>query len=291
MAKAHLFWVIPNEGSAAEMQRLVEEYCRDPSNLEFSIRENSFLAKEAAWDRRRGAFTISVFKLRESDLPSKVGPDGQVESLALEDDDDLGEPIVFAYYPALEVCIVQDSQNGPRHPVVREVLREIGHDTPIHLSPVLEQDMMERLEDARIFRSLEFVLKSPTHIEELRRAGRPVAQALDLLGELGGVNVTVKVTMGHNSGSLDGRVKRMAEQLVDFGDTDLGKLKLKASAGEDEPVEPLDMLNARVSREFEVAFNGREMDRADCRRRLLAVFESLRAEIDAQRNLGNHRDE
>lgn len=291
MTKAHLFWVIPSQGTPEEMKRLVRDYCEDPDALEFTIRESRFLAKEAQWHAGRSVFTMSVFKIRESDLPVKVGPNGEVESLDLEEDDDLGEPIVFAYYPDLEVCIVQDNHTGPRHPVVREVLRSIGHDAPIHMSPVLRRDMMERLEDARIIRALEFTLTSPQQLQDLRAAGQPVGRALQMLGDLGGVNVSVRVSMGHQRGSLLDGVKGVAQRLVDFGDTELSTLKVSASAGQEAPVEQLDMLNARVSGEFDVNFNGREMDRADCRRKLLNLFEGFRDEIGAQRNMGNHRSE
>jgi len=285
-SKAHLFWVLPNEGTPEEMKTRVSNFCQNPVDLEFPIRENSFLAKEARWDARRGAFSMSVFKLRESNLPSKVGPDGEIASLDLDKDDDLGEPIVFCYYPDLEVCIVQHSQTGPRHPVVREVLRRVGRDVPVYMSPVLKQDMVERLNDARIFRAIEFSIKSPQELQDFRAAGKPVSRALQMLGDVDGNNVCVRISMGHEKGSMSNAVKKVAQSLVDLGDTDLGVLKVDASAGEGEPVEQLDMLNARMVREFEVKFNGREMDRDDCCRKLKNLFEGLRGEIVDQRHAG-----
>lgn len=290
-SKAHLFWVISNEVNVKQMRKLIADFCADPSDIEFSVGPNDFTASEMSWDPKQGAFTVSVFKVRASDLPAAIDEDEGVQSLDLEEDTNLGEPIVFAYYPDYEVAIVQYNHSGPQHPVVRAVLNAIGHEGPIHMSPVLRQDMVEQLETASIFRSLEFSLQSPKQQQELAAAGSSVKEALSMLENIGGVNVTVKVTMGHQKGTLLDGVKNTAKKLSEIGDSDLGTLKVNAASNENAPVEQLDLLKARIVREFEVKLTGREMDREDCGSKLRSLFASLKEDVQAQRKASMHRVE
>ncbi len=288
--RAHLFWTQPEGTPPQEMRDHLAAFCENPSILNFSIGLHDYEASEVSWNDKQGAFTCSVFRVRANNLPPTLSATEGIKSLEIQDDTNLGEPMVFAYYPDLEVSIVLYNHDGPRHSTIRSILNQVGHDGPVIMSPVLREDMMQRLDDAKIFRSIEHSLQSPTHRQELQAAGSSVGYALSMLGDVNGVNINVKITMGQERGSLADTVKSTAMKLAEYDDTDLGTLKVKAASDEESTAETLDLLNARIVREFSVRANGREMDRTHCGSQLRSLFASVRSIIESQRKAGSNGD-
>ena len=279
--RTHFFWVVPSEGSPEDMRQLVSGLDEDLEDKHFSQGLTNFRATEFVWDEDSGAFTATVFKVREQGLPSALDDEDGATPLPIDDDTSLGEPMVFAYFPDYEAVIVQYNHNGPRHTTVANVLNQLGHPTPIYISPIINDETLDRLDDVNVFRTLEYSMKSPKQRSELKAVDASVGKALDLMAELGGVNLSVKVTMGHEKGSLK-RIKSIAKKLVDFGDTDVGTLKVNARVNDETAMEHLDLLKARIESPFNAVMNGRELDRDDCRIKLIALFESRQEEIEAQ---------
>ena len=283
-AKLHFYWVHLQDKDRGRVVRLLKENYEEGIDLSFDQGGHSFLAKEARWHKKGAAFTISVFKLRDEELPSSVDSIGNVELLDLDDDSCLGEPIVLAYYPGLGVAAVPFSSVGPRHTVLRQILWEIGLQEAIELEPVLRLDSLERLQHASILRKVQIKLGDTGGLKTVRGQHSSVDQALNLLGDSHGVSISIQISMGHQKGSLAQSLKGALLDLANSGSDSVKQLKLSASQGEGSAVEVLDLLKARLVRRIRLDFTDRVLDRKRCRTRVLARFEEVRSEIVSQQD-------
>ena len=103
--------------------------------------------------------------------------------------------------------------------------------------------------------------------------GLPVEKAIELADSVGGLDISVSVSMGTKKGGLITRtVKKCAELLVDADATHIKRLVLNASEDEDVKCQHLDLLKARVEYTLELANEAREIDRADCQRQLVKIL-------------------
>ncbi|MFN5944848.1 MAG: DUF6731 family protein [Phycisphaerae bacterium] len=279
--KAHCFWVQSVSGTSEELKTLVKKFADDGKDVEFSHGLHTYRASEAQWTSA-GVFSATVYKLRHNDLPLAVSDEG-VDDLPIDAKTDLGEPMVFVYYPAISAAMVHYAHNGPRHSVIAPFLNQIGHPHAITVEPIILRDMMKRLQDAKFFRSIKFTLRGVQDNKELPKAGSAVAHSVEIADELSGVNVTVEVTMGHAKGSLGvGKLKDLARRLSHFGDHEVTTLQVDAGTEDGGAVEMLDLLKAKVGTELEIADRGRYMDRVDCRSKLIYAFNQRKTEIEQQ---------
>jgi uncharacterized protein DUF6731 len=285
VVKAYQFWVTPSTSTGAQFRAAIASRGTSPSNFEFDYSGKSYLASGLNWNSQRGILTGTVYLRRSADLPSAIEGD-RARPLPIATTTDLGEPMCFAYHPEASGAIVHYAHTGPRHSVLREVARHLGLDEAIGIEPVIRSDMLQQLDQKRVFKGIEFALSDPTGIAELRAAGGSVGRAISLLGDLGGVNVSVQITMGHTNGSLSQTAtKRLATKLATLGasvvDDDepsgVRKIKVRGSDGVDAPVEELDLLNAREVIELEVEESHRSIDTTDaCNKLRISLVSRLR---------------
>ncbi|MCC6228527.1 MAG: hypothetical protein IT432_04795 [Phycisphaerales bacterium] len=279
--KAHCFWVQPIEGTSEDLKACVKKFADDGKDVEFTHGPHMYRVSESQWTTT-GAFSATVFKLRHNDLPAAVS-DAGVDDLPIDDETDLGEPMVFVYYPALSAAIVHYSHNGPRHSVIAPFLNQIGHAGAIVVQPIIVRDMMQRLQDAKFFRAIRFTLRGVQGNNQLPKLGSAVARSVEIADELSGVNVTVEVTMGHARGSLGvGKLREVARKLAHLGDHEVSTLQVDAAPDDEGTVEMLDLLRAKVGAELEIADRNRYMDRTDCRAKLISAFGQRKKEIEQQ---------
>lgn len=282
--KAHCFWVMPEDGSQNDIEKRFRQFATKGKPVEFTAGFQSYLASEPRWHSKARAATVSVFRLRSSALPAAV-KGSAVTRLPIDPDTNLGEPMCFAYFPDLGVVFVQYAHTGPRHSVLPDLISKLGFPHPVRLEPILRTDMLERLENTGFVRSLLFTLHKPQSNAELKAQGAPVAKAIDLVKELEGVNIRVEVSVGHeHRGLVLDTVKGVARKLLKFGDAEVTALQLNAADKEDARCEKLDLLGGRIEVELSIADGNRELDRADCHKKLLAGFKVVRGDIEKQKN-------
>lgn len=283
--KAYCFWVLPKEGNAEEVARLLRSYADHPRSIAIAQGANEFAVCEPRW-RTAGdskIFTATAFKLRSRAFPSVVGDAGP-EPLVISPEKRLGEPMCFAYDPAEGVAVVLFAANGPRHTLIAPFLAELGFEHELQIEPILRADMMERLDRTRYATSIEFNLKDVRRDDELKKAGLPVERAIEMVDSVGGVDVHVHITMGREKRSLAvDVVKGVAYFLQDLGGSYVTRLQLKASESEDQRCETLDLLNARIEIEMDVSDAQRELDRDDCQRKLVRAMKEVLPAIRKQR--------
>lgn len=278
--KVFPFWVQPEGVPNARIRPRLEAAVEAERTLEFSIGESDYSASELRWIGQGGAFCASVFKIRDRALPVEVEQGGTVRNLDLDEESDLGEPVVFVYYPDLEVALMPFSVAGPRHPAISQVLRLLVQDAPFRLTPVIDYTVLERVIDSPLVRSIEYTLSDPggEELQRLRNAG--TFAELQTLGHHAGVNISIKISMGYREGGLANVAEKITQLL---GGQSVTRLNAKV-LDEDQRLKPFDLLEARLWRQVEVPMAGRFLDRDALRGSLLALFERLRPEIQRQRD-------
>jgi hypothetical protein len=276
--KAHCYDVWPNEGNSEQVLTVLRSFVKRPFLVEFDQSGHRVCVCEERLrtaNKRQEIFTASAFRVRKKAFPSVVGPSG-VDRLRIPDDTDLGEPTCFAFDPIAGKAAVYYTQNGPRSGVIREFLNEIGFPHEMSIEPVLRTDMRERLERTRFVQSLQFKIKDALGADHLRNAGVPVEKAIDIVGAVGGTDISVDVSISRSdSGLALSVVKRVARHLERVGDTHVQRLVLNAAEEEDAKCQKLDLLNARVEFTLDVADDDRQLDRSDCQQQLVEVLKEM----------------
>ncbi|MBL0871636.1 MAG: hypothetical protein IBJ18_13780 [Phycisphaerales bacterium] len=273
--KAFMFWVTPVDHPASGARDAVVEYMKKPAAFEFSHGGHNYLAEELTWNSQRSILTGTVYRIRTSALPVAVNGT-KTHALPLGKDEALGEPMCFAYWPDPGAAVVHYAHNGPRHSVMPALLSKMGYPNAIAVEPVIREDMLQQLQSKQYVQAVEFALSDPDGMQELRDMGGSVGHAIKMLKDLGGVNVRVEVTMGHTKGEglVVNTAKTIARTLAKIGTTTaddhspVRTVKVKASDGDDAPLEELDLLRAREPIFLTIDEQGRHLDRTDCQKKL-----------------------
>lgn len=272
------FFHVESEESAAHIERLCSQYARARTSAAFTVQHElrRYELTNAAWNANDKALVGTLWRVREAELPSKL-KSGSVSSLGIAADEDLGEATSFAYMPSKAVAVVQYNHNGPRHSVVREILYNAGVSAPLVMSPVLKSDALKRMQKAKLVRRVEFALAKPSQDElaALRQVGGAVSDALDAMEDLGGMTVRVTISMGHNRGGLSERAKTFFEAMS-HGGSPIQALKANIKESDEHATEMVDLLGGRRTITLEIPEKNREVDHAECRKRLLRSLRSFK---------------
>lgn len=284
--KSYLFAVTPINQPVSGVETAVVEFMKTAAPFEFSHAAQNYLAEHLAWNANRKILTGTVYRLRSRGLPVAVRGT-QTHALPLATDEHLGEPMCFAFWPDPGGALVHYSHNGPRHSVLSALLSRMDYPHPIQIEPVIKSDMLAELDQKTYFAGVEFALTDPAHAAELRNFGGPVGDAVEIQNALGGVNIRVEITMGHTKGTglrrealkgLAKKLARLANNAVD-GESPVRAVKVRGSAGEDAPLEELDLLRAREPVTLNVDEQGRHLDCSDCQRKLSTALHERKAKF------------
>lgn len=273
------FWITV-DGTITPVCKAMQNLAAQAAPIEFSDRSEKYKADEFDWDPRSGGIlTFTAFKLRDDQLPSACSEKAN-RSAPIRGDESLGEPVVIAYCPKHGLAVVPYNHIGPRHTVIRSLLGRVGTEGPVFVEPLIDTEMLRRLNDSRLVRSIEFAIDTPSDVRETENAS--VKQALRMLHTLDGLRVEVKVSLGKHARrdstlSAD-TAKTLMKVLHSFTDTDVEKLKAGVKLDEGAKTEHLDLLGARVSTEVPIDVLGRELDRVQCGRSVRGYLKTLLSE-------------
>jgi hypothetical protein len=283
---ASCFWTIPSDGTGTDLDAALQAFVKKKKTLRFDWGRHEYLICEPRLGKQddHGIVAASVFKVRSSAWPSVVSDTGP-EPLTLEDGKSLAEPMCFAWHAVDQVALVYTTKNGPSASVLAAFAQAIGFQHDLEIDAVIRTDIMERLDKTNFVRALTFGVTGVTGRPDLRRAGVPVELAFDLAGSLHGANVEVRVSIGKNEPGLAvSVVKKVAKHLYDVGDTAVTSLRLEGAEQLDQKCEKLDLLNARLVKELDVAEDARELNRRDCQQKLIQVLQEVRLDLQSQRS-------
>jgi hypothetical protein len=220
----------------------------------------TFRLTDPGWNEADGVFTGTMWRVRTRNLPS-VMKDGKMQQVG----NDLAESASFAFMPVRREALVQYNHSGPRHGIVGSFFEAIGIAGPVSLTPVIEEDAIDRMKHAPLVRRLEFALGDIQDEEALRGAG--LGGSIDQMKGLHGAHIRVEISLGHQRGSLSENVKTIAERLSEMV-TGVKAVKVGVKEGEDKATEMLDLIGGRLFIDMNLPEVGKELDHATCRDRL-----------------------
>ena len=274
--RAGYFHVICNE-FADKRRTLCASYAssKDASSFRTSESQKNYCLTNATWHSKSKALTGTMWLLRESQLPARF-KGARASALGLADDEALAEPASFAYMPDEELALIQYNHTGPRHSLLKGLLHNAGLTPPVTVSPLLTTDAVEQMENHPIIRKVEFALSNPPpeQLKALRKAGGAVKDALDAMSELEGLRICVTISMGQQPGALGAGAQALLEALINSGSA-VHKLKMTAKDVDENAPQLIDLLGGRQTIDLSIREKDRELDHAQCRKRLLEALESL----------------
>lgn len=274
--RADYFYFEPNESTPdqiiAKLKRFVESQGDD--FVEQYFNHHQYRLSRVKWTARFDRFSGVMYKKRPTNLPDELTDKGE-HTVDIEETSALGDPVCFCYYPRAQMAIIQFNAMGARHSTLREFLQtSVGIDEGIQTSPVISHELRKRLSDIDFARELSFTVRNPERLGDLSEEfGSGLGGDLDaLLGHTGGVNVSIKVSMGHDrKGSLKvPEIVKWATRLLKKEEV-CTSLKLRGSMGAGEHIHKYDLLNDRiVEHDIEVpdAENGRSINTDRCIERM-----------------------
>jgi Family of unknown function (DUF6731) len=279
--RADFFWFEPTSGTEEEVGRALAQYMnrRPPLFIEKSFGDADFRLANLAWSPQASRLSGVMYRRKETNLPSSLDNAG-ASPIPIDDDAALGVPICFCFYPRAKVAVVQFNQVGARHSTLRQFLPELGCSL-MQTTPIFTLDMLERLENMRIVRTLEFTLRNGRTDQRLRNMGGGVGRAIDILSETEGNNISITVSMGtgqRREGLAEG-VKNVVRRLVD-DNTVVSTLKLRGKSDIDEEIDEIDLLHDRYQAYLEIDEIDRQLNTEDCVRRLHQAFLRRRDEFE-----------
>ena len=123
-------------------------------NKNFASRDGQFIRMQVY--RRRGGLTeADMLRIRMEDMPRKANLAGDVDALDLKDDEGLGEETALLYDDHTRLLLLQRNRHGVSASALTSyVSNKVGHTRPYVLLPVLDPDVMarvQRLGDVRKF--------------------------------------------------------------------------------------------------------------------------------------------
>ena len=239
------------------------EFTENPpvGNCEIQHSQQAFRITDCQWDNVAGIFAGTIWRVRERNLPSKVG-DGEPVAVGSP----LGESASFAYKAATGEAIIQYSHTGPKHQVFGAFLEYLRVDPPVSVVPVLVDDAVARMRNAPIVRRIEYTLGDLPQDSALLQQ-EPIAAALRARNEVQGAHVRVEISLGHRKGGLGDRAKQVLNAALA---SLVGVKTLRAGVRENPEgrMTMLDLIGGHLQIELNIRENNRELDREHCRQRL-----------------------
>lgn len=284
-AIAHFFWVLPQEGTAAEITELLRKFAKTKRPLDLSRRTNPVQICEPRWHQvgQDEVFSATAFRVRTKALPALVGA-GDPQQLEIPADAGLGEPMCFAYDPVQTIAAVMKAPQGPPASVIATFLEKIGFEPKVVIEPVIRSDILEQLQKKKYVSSFAYRLKDVHSSSKLRTAGLPVAKAIEVADSVGGDDIGVVISVGLEKEGLAAEiVQKTARKLYEFHGKQVVELKVRGAEAEGQKCETLDLIKARLEAMVSVPDASRELDRKVLQQELVRVLKEEIPEIRKQR--------
>ena len=214
-----------------------------------------------------------VLKARMTDVPEKVSRnDGLPRDLGLLADEGIVHRAHFYYDPAHCVLLLQRDRNVRPPAFVHSVAAPSHRD--FGLSLIFKRDALQRLNRMQVVRKISFKVARPADPGALVREDASAGHAIELLNDLGGVEVDVKVSVGrsrrvslHRNPAL-----RIANLLFNHRGNEVQRIVVSGKEDPGAATETLDLLEDRLVFAAPVDQRGRRIDTHECQRLLVQAY-------------------
>jgi hypothetical protein len=131
--RGDVLWVLPQENHD-QIIPTIEAFVGQGGLHEAEFGPHRFRLADTTWDDEEGVFCGTIYRKRRNNLPSELTAEGATP-VPIAAQNDLGEPICFAYYPGLSAAVVQYSTTGARYSRLASFLNAIAFRAPFTCRP------------------------------------------------------------------------------------------------------------------------------------------------------------
>lgn len=253
-----------------------------PTKIGTLIRYKGFYLRLESY-RMEGNIRIgSATKINTLTLPSKanIRVPG-VQSLGLADDEGVANLTAFVIDPVNLAVVMQRNSQGVRAGSFVHLLENLLGISDIGLNIMLETDVVNKLNRMQFFSKFTVRIANPTapqNYEDVAvRESAQIAQyynARDIKLELG-------IGSGQNRGPLAiQRIKATINKLLNAREeTKLQSLVVRGKENDDDRIEPLDLIQQRLSCEIDVPITSRSLQQDMLERAVWQAYEINQQEI------------
>jgi len=199
-------------------------------------------------------------RLRTGDPAIKGSVGRALERIPLDPDESLASCTAFAYHPTHNILVLERNRLGVGAAVLGAYFATKGEiNGLLALDLIVDPRAITRAEGFDTIRSLEISLARPGLIADLGLRDETWAGANAIAQQLDAPKISVKLSMGHGTGSLSVRqtrglinqFKRLCERFQEAGDVQESPVETFKVYGKrgDEPLDLIDVINGRIGYE------------------------------------------
>lgn len=254
----NFYQIVDEGGSKVDLKEIAGQIVAIPDPRDRHQAIGGYTMRMEAMLFSRNGLSFEMVKIRTDDLPSHVGPDGQLTEFHYTGGGGLGEHSCFLLHSANNVVAVLKSGYGPAiNNIVEYLQRYVPGGVRLALQQVMTLDAMERLHRLDEVRRLALRVARPHNLEGLQGTSAEIDNVLRWLRTLGGESLKVELTMGRKKkGSLNvGPAIRMAQEiLLGLGEENVEVLQLKGKDEEGSP-DDVDLITDRLYVKVQLDFD------------------------------------
>jgi len=199
-----------------------------------------------------GFIAGEMMRIRETDLPCEVHPDG---TRILGVDVPIGDGVAFRYREADHTLAMHYDARVVSPGRFNDYIAQMHHAGQFTMEPILDAAALARFR-AQPLRKLRVKLARPQNLVAMEDEMSAAGQAFQDLGEAYEAPViTLEMSMGHNKGKLAEGAKTMVEGFLQMAghNTDVRGISVTSDAGEGVQNEDINLLDTLLSEKGEVA--------------------------------------
>lgn len=198
-----------------------------------------------------GHLSGEMMRIRETDLPCEVHPDG---TRVLGVNVPLGDGIAFCFREADHTLAIQYEARVLSPGRFNDYLMQMHHAGQYTFDPVLDADALARFQ-AQPLRKLKVKLARPQNLAPLDNEMSAAGAAFHALGDAYEAPViTLEMSMGHNKGQLAQGAKTMVQGFLAMAghNSDVRAISVTPDAGEGIQNEDINLLDSLLSEKAEI---------------------------------------
>lgn len=246
-----------NRTPALPMATRIENIVALPLEQRNKIIDGTVVRLEEA-QRIDGLWLCDFIKIRMDHGPAKGSLQQHVEGFHLAAEEGFSEETAILYDPDHEIVVAQYNHYGPRISSIEEYLSLFFHDNTAGYDflPRYVDDIHRRLRRKGIFRRIELAIAPRLLNEGDMAAGFGLHEALSLSKSTGADNVSITISVRGRKQCLNPGVRNLlhwALQKAKGADADvINTCKVAARDNDTSPLETLDLVAARLSKEVQI---------------------------------------
>lgn len=147
-----------------------------------------------------------IARIRMNDIPDKMKLSGETETIALDEDQGLGEITSFLYHPTLGILILMRNRNAVSISAISNYIESKGKLYGVKYESILHEDAYKRLAGLDVISKLDLEVAAPGNGTIFKDLGLTSDAIIELMGATPRARITCTLSMGHTKDSLPKKI-------------------------------------------------------------------------------------